>query len=71
MWCKKKKYFFHIAITVNGNCLYNSISYYLYGNEESNRILRNKIYEYVIRNKTLFYEYAYEEKNKFYIDIHK
>lgn len=65
----ENNFFNCINISIDGNCLYNYISYYLFRNERKSPIIRNKVYNYIISNKTLFYEYCYIENNKYYINV--
>lgn len=67
---KYEKLFFNIIeINPDGNCLYNLVSYYLYGTEEKNTEIRKNTYEYIKSNITFIYEYCYLKDNLYYIDI--
>lgn len=63
------EFFNLIPITPDGNCFYRAISYYLTGNENLYKNLRESVYNYVSQNITKFYEYCYVENNIYYLDI--
>ena len=65
----EKEFFNIIPITPDGNCFFRTISYYLTGNENLHKNLRESVYNYVSQNITKFYEYCYVENNIYYIDI--
>ena len=45
------------------------ISYYLTGNENLHKNLRESVYKYVKQHIIKFYEFCYVENNIYYIDI--
>ena len=63
----EEKFFNYIDITSDGNCLYNCISYYWYGNENYNSIIRKKVYNYVLNFKSIIYDFYLIENNLCYI----
>ena len=65
----EEDYFDLIPITGDGNCFFRSLSYYLNGDENSHKTLRDSAYHYVKKNITRFYEYCYVENDLYYIDI--
>ena len=65
----ENEFFNLIPITSDGNCFFRAISYYLTGNENLHKNLRESVYKYVSQNITKFYEYCYVENNIYYIDI--
>ena len=58
-----------IYISPDGNCLYHSISYHLFGTQDNDEKIRSETYNYLINNKTFIYEYCYVENNRYYLDI--
>ena len=58
-----------IYIIPDGNFLYHSISYHLFGTQDFDENIRLETYNYLINNKTFIYEYCYLENNRYYLDI--
>ena len=47
-----------ITITIDGNCLFTNLLFYLYNNENSHKNLRDTAYQYISNNITKFYEFC-------------
>ena len=47
-----------ITITGYGNCLFSTLIFYLYNNENSHKNLRDTAYQYISNNITKFYEFC-------------
>ena len=62
-------FFNEIEIIGDGNCLFRSISYHLFGTQNNYEEIRLSVYNYIKNNPTFVYEYCYEENNLFYIDV--
>jgi len=58
-----------IKIGGDGNCLFRTISMYLYGTEELYSLIRAEAYKYISNNINKFYEYCYVQNDIYYIDI--
>ena len=62
--------FFNIIdITGDGNCLFRSISFYIYGSEYFYSDIRELTFKYIKNNITKFYEYCYIENGTYYINV--
>ena len=65
----EEEYFDLIPITGDGNCFFRTLSYYLNGDENSHKNLRDSAYQYVSNNITRLYEFCYIGNDVYYIDI--
>ena len=61
--------FNNIYINPDGNGLYHSKSYHLFGKQDCDENIGLKTYNYLINNKTFIYVYCYLENNSYYLDI--
>ena len=65
----KFDYYNEIAISPDGNCLYRSISYLLYGNEENHMLIRDSVYNFIKCNLKKFIPFCYIKNGQLYVDV--